>query len=268
MRHRLFRNKKRAVEDEEEDPSSEGAALPEAVTEDIEAEATTSPEDDAALPNFVNEALPSDVLPEGVATGKRTRPKFTVDHLMKADGMEWLREHMPKLAKFDHKDEAADAHRLVDLYRNWCRRLFPKLSFDEMLGRIDKFGSIARVRNVVESMRLDQHWGKKRAAAGDITLDDEDAKRLKTGVEETVETHDAGDQPANDQPNRDDHQPAADHQPTAPPTPAVDDDLKNKIEAKRQAALELRRQRQLQRAAAQPTPSPLATSVSAPYSAQ
>lgn len=54
-------------------------------------------------------AKPLDVLPEGVASAKKSRPKFTVEHLMKAEGMEWLRHHMPRHARFAHKDDAMDA---------------------------------------------------------------------------------------------------------------------------------------------------------------
>lgn len=57
----------------------------------------------------LNAAKSLDVLPEGVASANKSRPKFTVDHLMKAEGMEWLRDHMPVQAKFAHKDDAMDA---------------------------------------------------------------------------------------------------------------------------------------------------------------
>lgn len=103
------------------------------------------------------------------------RPKFTENHLMKAEGLEWLVKHMPKRAKCRHRDAAEDAARLVEGYRQWAAGLFPKLPLDDMLQRIETMGKKALVRNVVEDMRQNQryeNWRKRRRAEGHD--DDED----------------------------------------------------------------------------------------------
>ena len=103
------------------------------------------------------------------------RPKFTENHLMKAEGLEWLVKHMPKRAKCRHRDAAEDAARLVEGYRQWAAGLFPKLPLDDLLQRVETMGKKALVRNVVEDMRQNQryeNWRKRRRAEGHD--DDED----------------------------------------------------------------------------------------------
>lgn len=129
-------------------------------------------EEDVGLDSVKKVTPSASVLPEGIVTTtmkrKKTRATFTIDDLMKAEGIEWLRDNMPKLAKFDRKDDASDARRLVRHYKGWCSRLFPSLPFDEMVSRIEKFGSKARLRNAMEKFRTDQFWnGKKKERRDD-----------------------------------------------------------------------------------------------------
>lgn len=152
-------------------------------------------EDDIGLDSVKN-VMPASVLPDGIVTTmkrKKLRPTFTVDDLMSAQGIEWLRDNMPKLAKFDRKDDAADTRRLIRLYRGWCSKLFSGLSFEEMVSRIEKFGSKARVRNAMEKFRTDQFWDGKRRKEDQPRDEeeqeeeaDEPAKTITTSVAEMI----------------------------------------------------------------------------------
>lgn len=98
-----------------------------------------------------------------------------------------------------------------------------------MLARIEKFGSKARVRNVLESMRTEQCYGKR--------------KRDDEAAEETTRKDDEGKDVIFEDEAKPDPGPVEERA-------VLDDDLKQRIAAKREAALALRRQRQLEKTAA------------------
>jgi len=212
--------------------------------------------DDDVMPNFgLNENEDNDdVIPNldgteanAVSSGnvmptlpKSNRPKFTIDDLVKAQGLDWIQSELPKMAKFEHKDPAADALRLIQGYRAWHQQLFPHLPFDEFLARVNRLGAQARIRNFLESMREDQRWGRKRCRDNDEELkqdaiDDDHQPSPSEGEDGVAKktkllAHNNEDQ---DETN------------TLPKSniPMVDDIVKSKIEANRLAAMEKRRQR-------------------------
>lgn len=213
---RLSRHRRASADDEAPDEAPEEDVVP----ADLDADVLPPDLDAPELPAPVN------VLPEGVNSTRAERPKFTDNDLMKEEGMEWLVKNMPQLAKFQRKSAAADAVRLVNLYKAWCHRLFAKLPFEDMLGRIDKFGSKAHVRNVLDKMRDEQAYPR--------------AKRPR----------DEQDEPPQEEPPQEDAMLPPQEDPIMPPQeetpePQDEDEKKKMLRAKRLAAIELRRQRQL-----------------------
>lgn len=105
----MARTQLRRTRNKRESPSSpreEDAEAPIEEEDEPGEEVTTSVE---AVKGKMSAVLPENVLPVNVTATKKSRPKLTVDHLMKAEGLEWLRDHMPKVAKFKKKDDVADA---------------------------------------------------------------------------------------------------------------------------------------------------------------
>ncbi|KAJ1445630.1 replication fork protection component Swi3-domain-containing protein [Pelagophyceae sp. CCMP2097] len=199
-------------------------------------------------------ALPSALKDGATVKARVPRPKFTENHLMKDTGLDWLREHMPKVVRpRGAGHEAADAARLIEHYEGWAERMFPKLPFNEMLGRIEKLGSKALVRNFVESLRQEHRWvGKKRMA------DDEPDNELKKSRADDDDDDDANNvalfpaAPRRDEAAEETWGDDEDDE-DAVLAQAEADDRKQQIAAKRLAALELLRQKRLAKLGGEPS---------------
>ena len=208
---------------------------------------------DAAMPQFFENALPESVLKDE----KSGRLKFEANDLAKEEGLAWVLERLPKVAAFSQKSETRDAMALVEGYRTWAKKLFPKLPFDDFAARVDKFGQKQQVRNLLESMREDFVYGRLRkqkrhdddSDPEEVMLPEEkkQKKKRKSTEENKEEEEDSDDDVVVDLTERKQHQDEEEEAvlaaaPVVVPS-ALDEEKKRKIEANRLAALEKRKLR-------------------------
>lgn len=86
--------------------------------------------------------------------GRKKRKVFDADMLLSEKGIPTIIEKFHTI-KFPGKGHESTAlHSLVGLYREWCFNLWPNLSFPLMVDKIELFGSLKRVKNVLTDLRL------------------------------------------------------------------------------------------------------------------
>jgi len=76
---------------------------------------------------------------------------------------------LPKKGFSSSFTEAQYAKNLIDLYKEWASSLFPNLSFEDLLLRVETFGSQQAVRNLLGQMRQEERsrmLAKKYGEAG------------------------------------------------------------------------------------------------------
>ena len=103
------------------------------------------------------------------------RPKLDENCLSKAEGLDAVLHALPARAAFRGKDAEQDAVRLVEAYRSWATKLFPRMPVDELVARVDGFGRKGRVRDMVEALRQNArfaNWKKRKRDRGDASDDE------------------------------------------------------------------------------------------------
>jgi len=103
------------------------------------------------------------------------RPKLDENCLSKAEGLDAVLHALPAKAAFRGRDAEQDAVRLVEAYRSWATKLFPRMPVDELVARVDGFGRKGRVRDMVEALRQNArfaNWKKRKRDRGDASDDE------------------------------------------------------------------------------------------------
>ena len=110
------------------------------------------------------------------STAKKRKPRVTLQptHLTGADGLIRIRFDFKSL-KYPQKRLSLDAaatysQNLVQAYKGWAYNLFPGLAFEDVLSRVDTFGSKREIKNHLTHMRtdvrnahLERIFGRERA---------------------------------------------------------------------------------------------------------
>ncbi|KFO81109.1 TIMELESS-interacting protein [Cuculus canorus] len=86
---------------------------------------------------------------------KRPMPKLDAQRLISERGLPALR-HMFDNVKFKGKGhEAEDLKTLMRHMEHWAHRLFPKLQFEDFIGRVESLGNKKEVQTCLKRIRLD-----------------------------------------------------------------------------------------------------------------
>ena len=110
------------------------------------------------------------------STAKKRKPRVTLQptHLTGADGLIRIRSDFTSL-KYPQKrsclDSAATYSRsLIQAYKGWAYNLFPGLAFEDVLSRVETFGSkreikshLTHMRTDVRNAHLERIFGRERA---------------------------------------------------------------------------------------------------------
>jgi hypothetical protein len=113
---------------------------------------------------------------EGAAQKKKRKPRVTLQpsHMLSASGLIKIRTDFSSL-KFPQRSDPIDAaaaysRALIKQYRSWAYDLFPGLALDDLLSRVETFGSrrevkahLQQMRNEVCAAHVEQLFGKERA---------------------------------------------------------------------------------------------------------
>ncbi|XP_001376003.1 TIMELESS-interacting protein [Monodelphis domestica] len=88
-------------------------------------------------------------------TVKRNLPKLDAQRLISERGLPALR-HVFEKVKFKGKGhEAEDLKTLIRHMEHWAHRLFPKLQFEDFIGRVEHLGNKKEVQTCLKRIRLD-----------------------------------------------------------------------------------------------------------------
>ncbi|XP_036591462.1 TIMELESS-interacting protein [Trichosurus vulpecula] len=88
-------------------------------------------------------------------TVKRNLPKLDAQRLISERGLPALRHVFDKV-KFKGKGhEAEDLKTLIRHMEHWAHRLFPKLQFEDFIGRVEQLGNKKEVQTCLKRIRLD-----------------------------------------------------------------------------------------------------------------
>ncbi|XP_044521274.1 TIMELESS-interacting protein [Gracilinanus agilis] len=88
-------------------------------------------------------------------TVKRNLPKLDAQRLISERGLPALR-HVFENVKFKGKGhEAEDLKTLIRHMEHWAHRLFPKLQFEDFIGRVEHLGNKKEVQTCLKRIRLD-----------------------------------------------------------------------------------------------------------------
>jgi hypothetical protein len=93
----------------------------------------------------------------GAAAGKKApRKRFVLDAALlmnRETGLPWVAAELPRSVRRlrGKGHEAADAALLVDLYRAWGERLYPRASFPDLVERLERLGSKRIVHSYLRS---------------------------------------------------------------------------------------------------------------------
>jgi Replication Fork Protection Component Swi3 len=171
---RLAVNRNYYISDEDDDSLSE-----EEIDEGQESENYLSKDTQSENGNSLNKRKQTDqeIADEYAAASKKrkSRPTFQPKHLTGAEGLIKIRSDMSSL-KYPQNQTSIDAaasysSTLVKAYKNWADSLFPGLAFDDILLRIETFGSkreiksfLTQMRNEVRDAHLEKLFGREKAA--------------------------------------------------------------------------------------------------------
>ncbi|XP_044300946.1 TIMELESS-interacting protein [Varanus komodoensis] len=88
-------------------------------------------------------------------TVKRSVPKLDAERLVSERGLPALQSMFDNV-KFKGKGhEAADLKTLMRYMEHWAHRLFPKVQFEEFVGRVERLGNKQAVQACLKRIRLD-----------------------------------------------------------------------------------------------------------------
>jgi len=108
------------------------------------------------LPGGADESLAAEADALAVASGRKKRAKFEYAALTGAKGLTAVRrgfvDNMPKF----NGDEAKFASNLVGQVRRWCKDMFPGMNYEDLLMRVEAFGSVEAVKDQLQLMRSDE----------------------------------------------------------------------------------------------------------------
>ena len=119
--------------------------------------------------------LEKDFANAAVKKPRLLRPKFEPSHLIGPKGLIQMKNDMPgilerhtaklvsgggkrkrqKQSPFQYHSEASFGKALISTYKQFCHNLYPHLAFEDLLLRIEKFGSKKEVKDYIQSMRED-----------------------------------------------------------------------------------------------------------------
>ncbi|XP_072494582.1 TIMELESS-interacting protein-like [Notamacropus eugenii] len=86
---------------------------------------------------------------------RRSLPKLDAQRLISERGLPALRHVFDKV-KFKGKGhEAEDLKTLIRHMEHWAHRLFPKLQFEDFIGRVERLGNKKEVQTCLKRIRLD-----------------------------------------------------------------------------------------------------------------
>eukprot|EP00249_Psilotum_nudum_P014539 c24872_g1_i1 orf=220-1119(+) len=99
----------------------------------------------------------------------RKRPKLTPDLLLSNDGLGYVLEKLPQMVRIQGRGhEVEDLGSILEAYMHWHNRILPYFSFDQFVERVEKVGSMKRVRMCIHELRAKVAAGEKpKAAIGD-----------------------------------------------------------------------------------------------------
>eukprot|EP01006_Ploeotia_vitrea_P047432 TRINITY_DN67124_c8_g1_i1.p2 TRINITY_DN67124_c8_g1~~TRINITY_DN67124_c8_g1_i1.p2 ORF type:complete len:276 (+),score=137.28 TRINITY_DN67124_c8_g1_i1:48-875(+) len=80
-------------------------------------------------------------------------PKFTVETLFGPTGVPKISQHMPKLKLKGKGHERSDLRKLMIAYRDWATAMFPSMPFDDLVARIEQFGSTKEAKANIANLR-------------------------------------------------------------------------------------------------------------------
>jgi hypothetical protein len=126
-----------------------------------------------------------EIADEYASTAKKRKPRITLQptHLTGADGLIRIRSDIGGM-KFPQKQTSIDSaaaysRDLVKRYKSWSYTMFPSLAFEDVLSRVETFGSKREIKSYLQQMReevrnahLEKLFGKEGAQRMIAELDD------------------------------------------------------------------------------------------------
>lgn len=103
----------------------------------------------------------------------RIRRKLTPDLLLSNEGLGYVLENFPRMVKIQGPGhEVEDLKSLLDAYVHWHSRILPFFSFNQFVEKVEKLGSVKRVRICVNELKDKVSRGENPKLAGDDTNQD------------------------------------------------------------------------------------------------
>lgn len=114
-------------------------------------------------------------------TTKRTMPKLDATRLTGERGMAILPKAFERVRLKGRNHEAEDLKIIMHTLQHWGHRLFPKMTFDEILERVERLGAKKEVQTCLKKIRLDMP-----VLASDMVGDEEDTVQRQGDENEAV----------------------------------------------------------------------------------
>lgn len=114
-------------------------------------------------------------------TTKRTMPKLDATRLTGERGMAILPKAFERVRLKGRNREAEDLKIIMHTLQHWGHRLFPKMTFDEILERVERLGAKKEVQTCLKKIRLDMP-----VLASDMVGDEEDTVQRQGDENEAV----------------------------------------------------------------------------------
>ncbi|ELU01205.1 hypothetical protein CAPTEDRAFT_225347 [Capitella teleta] len=203
---------------------------------------TAENDDEAVLANIKN-------LVKGAAKQRvsKPQPKLDAQRLKSNRGLPGLLKTFEKVKFKGRGHEVSDLRLMMNHMEHWGHRLFPKMTFDEFISRLEKLGNKREMRTCLSRIRLDMP-----VCDDDFNPDDlDDPSRGDGSQNEADDPEAAFDEMVRQQQEKEttkrndeddefdyfDGAPAASSPPPAPVTPGLSDEQKDRAERNKMAAL-------------------------------
>jgi Replication Fork Protection Component Swi3 len=171
----LNRNYYTSDEDEEED-EEERIAREEEEEEERQLSAANGEAAEAPASTKKRKQTDQEIAAEYSTTVKKSKPRITLQptHLTGADGLIRIQSDLASLQypkkRSSQASAAAYSRSLIKAYKEWAYNLLPSLAFEDVLSRIETFGSKREIKNHITHMRtdvrnahLERLFGKERS---------------------------------------------------------------------------------------------------------
>lgn len=171
----LNRNDYTSDEDDEED-EEERIARDEEEEEERRLSAANGEAAEAPSSTKKRKQTDQEIAAEYSTTIKKSKPRVTLQptHLTGADGLIRIQSDLASLKypkkRSSHASAAAYSRSLIKAYKSWAYNLLPSIAFEDVMSRIETFGSKREIKNHISHMRtdvrnahLERLFGKERS---------------------------------------------------------------------------------------------------------